>query len=107
MRKVYTHENLAILQTAKGLLEHNGIDCFVKNEYHASGGHVGLESVPLELWVHNSADAEKAISLLETEFSNSNEKPVWICNKCKEENDGSFETCWKCQTENVVTEQSN
>ena len=103
MRKVYTHENLTILQTAKGLLEHNGIDCFVKNEYHASGGHVGWESVPLELWVHNTADAESAVSILEIELSDSNRKPEWICNKCNEENDGSFETCWKCQTENVGT----
>ena len=103
MRKVYTHENLTILQTAKGLLEHNGIDCFVKNEYHASGGHVGLESVPLELWVQNTADAESAVSLLENELSDSKRKPAWICNKCNEENDGSFETCWKCQTENVGT----
>jgi len=103
MRKVYTHENLTILQTAKGLLEHNGIDCFVKNEYHASGGHVGWESVPLELWVHNTGDAESAVSILEIELSDSRKKPLWICNKCNEENDGSFETCWKCQTENVGT----
>ena len=101
MRKVYTHENLTILQTAKGLLEHNGIDCFVKNEYHASGGHVGFESVPLELWVHNTSDAESAVSILEAGLSDSNRKPGWTCNKCNEENDGSFETCWKCQTENI------
>ena len=103
MRKVYTHENLTILQTAKGLLEHNGIDCFVKNEYHASGGHVGWESVPLELWVHNTADAESAVSILEIKLSDLNRTPAWICNKCNEENNGSFETCWKCQTENIGT----
>lgn len=103
MRKVYTHENLIILQTAKGLLEHNGIDCFVKNEYHASGGHVGLVSVPLELWVKNTTDAASAVAILKKELSDSNRKPVWVCNKCNEENDGSFETCWKCQTENVGT----
>ncbi len=107
MKKVYTHENLTMLQTAKGLLENSGVDCFVKNEFHASGGHVGLESVPLELWVHNSADAETAISLLESELSEQSDKPAWICSKCKEENDGSFETCWKCQTENAATEQAS
>ena len=105
MKKVYTHENLTMLQTAKGLLEHNGIDCFVKNEYHATGGHVGLGMVPLELWVHSSEDAETAVSLLESELSEQSDKPAWICNKCQEENDGSFETCWKCQAENLATEQ--
>ena len=23
---------------------------------------------------------------------------MWICEKCKEENEGSFDSCWKCQT---------
>ena len=103
MRRVYIHENLAVLQTAKGLLELNGIDCLVKNEYHASGGHVGLESIPLELWVRNVDDAEKAVSILDQEFVNSSSKPSWVCKKCNEENGGSFEVCWKCQSEPVST----
>jgi len=24
--------------------------------------------------------------------------PTWTCNKCNEENEGSFDSCWKCQT---------
>ena len=23
---------------------------------------------------------------------------MWICEKCKEENEDSFDSCWKCQT---------
>lgn len=91
------------MHTAKGLLELNGISCFLKNEYHASGGHVGWESVPIELWVQDSTAAETAMSILDRELSNSSDKPTWTCSKCKEENDGSFETCWKCQRENTGT----
>jgi hypothetical protein len=104
MKKVYSHENLALLHTAKGLLEINGISCFVKNEYHASGGHVGFGSIPIELWVQDDADAETAVSLLERELSNSSDRPMWTCSKCNEENHGSFETCWNCQRENTDTE---
>jgi len=97
MQKVYSHENLTIATSAKNLLELNGIDCFIKNEYHASGGHVGWEAVPIELWVLDTANAEKAVAVLDKEFSSSSDQPDWKCRHCGEENDGSFETCWKCQ----------
>lgn len=97
MRKVYSHENLMILNSAKGLLELNDIDCFVKNEFHASGGHVGWESVPIELWVRDSEQEEKAISILKKELDPNKMQEMWECKHCGEKNDGSFEICWKCQ----------
>lgn len=99
MQKVYSHENLAMVQTAKGLLELEGIQSFLKNEYHAAGGHVGFETIPVELWVLKSADAARAVSILEDRFRLDIEQASWLCAKCAEENAGSFETCWKCQTE--------
>lgn len=99
MQKVYSHENLAMVQTAKGLLELSDIQTFLKNEFHASGGHVGMEMIPIELWVHNSTDASRAIQILEDQFRHDNDQATWICGKCSEENASSFETCWKCQTE--------
>ena len=97
MQKVYSHENLAIASSAKSLLELNGIDCFLKNEFHASGGHVGFEAVPIELWVYDSQLAHKAVNLLEQELNPANDEPDWQCRYCGETNDASFETCWKCQ----------
>ena len=26
------------------------------------------------------------------------ELPNWTCNECNEDNEGSFDSCWKCQT---------
>lgn len=97
MHKVYSHENLAIASSAKSLLELHGIDCFLKNEFHASGGHVGFEAVPIELWVYDSSRAQEAVSLLEQELNPSTDEPDWQCRHCGEDNDASFETCWKCQ----------
>lgn len=103
MRKVYSHENLTMVTSAKNLLELNNIDCFIKNEFHASGGHVGFEAVPVELWVHNDAERDNAVTLLEKELSAANELPDWTCQHCGEENSGSFETCWQCQKAPVVS----
>jgi len=97
MKKVYSHENLTILTLAKNMLERNGIDCFIKNEYHASGGHVGWEAVPIELWVHDAEKAENAVSILDNELASDKNLPDWKCGNCGEDNDASFESCWKCQ----------
>lgn len=100
MKKVYSHENLAIVQTAKDLLEQQGIDSFVKNEFHGAGGHVGLEAVPIELWIHDVEQAGDAIDLLSKTLDSQHAKPGWVCDNCEEENAAAFETCWKCQREN-------
>jgi hypothetical protein len=97
MRKVYSHENLSILTSAKNLLRLNGIESFIKNEFHASGGHVGWGAVPLELWVHDDAQGKAAVEILDQELSSSNQGSPWTCKHCGEENADSFETCWQCQ----------
>lgn len=100
MNIVYTNENMAIVQSAKNLLEINGIECFLKNEYSASaGGNLGIANTAVELWVRDAADAQKAAGIIEKDISNATEKQPWVCGKCSEENDGSFEVCWKCQSE--------
>ncbi|MSR12865.1 MAG: DUF2007 domain-containing protein [Gammaproteobacteria bacterium] len=99
MHKVYAHENLAFVQLAKGLLELNNIQCFMKNEYHAAGGHVGFGMIPIELWVYNSADELAATVILAKQYGKHAQGAAWVCKSCQETNDDSFETCWKCQTE--------
>jgi len=41
--------------------------------------------------------AKNALSKLESSSSNED----WICTKCNETNDSSFETCWKCANEST------
>lgn len=97
--RVFSHENLAIVHAAKNQLEAEGIDCLVKNEFHGGGGHVGLNIVPIELWVLQNEDIEKAAALLANNSdSTAGDAPAWPCDECGEENEGSFVVCWKCQT---------
>lgn len=97
MKTVYTHENNALVQNAKNLLENEGISVVFKNEY-ASGGAGDL--VPTETWpelcVIDKGDYEKAVEILKT-LTNLQNEPDWNCQQCNEPNGATFESCWNCQ----------
>ena len=59
MRTVYKHQNSAILYSVKNMLDHNGIDTYVKNE-HTASKLLGI--MELELWVLNDQDYDNALS---------------------------------------------
>jgi len=104
MNIVYRHENKVLLYSARNLLELNGIECLIRNEHSASAaGNLGISNSAAELWVRNSADEAKARDIIDTEITNVPSKPSWVCGQCEEENDGSFEVCWKCQSEPAGT----
>ena len=98
MLLVYTHENKIIVENVRSLLEQNGIDTSLRNEY-ASGGMGELaptETWP-ELWV-NDWHFDKAKAILKN-FARKELRPGWVCHNCGEENASTFDHCWNCQTE--------
>jgi hypothetical protein len=100
MKLAYKHENRAILHSAKNVLESYGIDCHIKNDHgNTMGGEFGIANTLLELWVMNDSELTKANDILEREVINPEFKPTWTCPSCKEDNEGSFDFCWNCQTE--------
>jgi hypothetical protein len=100
MKMVYTNENRFLVSNAKNILELQGIDVTLKNEF-ASGaiGEVSAFDAWVEVWVLNDADYEEACSIIESSLSKDGDKE-WVCSGCNEKNDASFETCWNCQSEN-------
>ena len=99
MRLIYTHENIAVLHSAKNILSLNDIDSFVKNEHVIpTGARHGINNIFLELWINCDKDYDRASAIIENEIENPEPKDSWVCAKCNEENDGSFELCWSCQT---------
>ena len=98
MKLVYTHENTAIVQNARNLLENNHIKTILKNEF-ASGGAGDLvpnETWP-ELWVLDDADYSRAMQSLAALLAKT-DKPDWVCASCNEPNGAMFESCWNCLT---------
>jgi|TARA_B110000967_G_C18339188_1_gene295793 hypothetical protein len=100
MQKIYTDENVVVLHSAKNILALNGIESFVKNEHTIpNGARHGIQNMFLELWIINDQDFAKASSIIEEQLTKAAPIESWVCSKCAEENDGSFDFCWKCQTE--------
>ena len=100
MKVVYKHENIAVLHSVKNILDQNAIECFVKDEYGSSmSARFGIENIFHELWLKDDQDFEKAKAIIDKEIENPEPSEPWTCTGCNEENEGSFEVCWKCQTE--------
>jgi hypothetical protein len=100
MRHIYTHDNILVLHSVKNILAINGIESFVKNEHSIPvGARHGISNIFHELWILSDQDYQKALSIIDTEIENPPQKEPWLCAQCNEENDGSFEICWQCQSE--------
>jgi Putative prokaryotic signal transducing protein len=96
---VYTNSNRFIVANARNILESHSFKIFVKNEYASSAiGEVSPFDSWVELWVVNDRDYDRACRALENALSEKTAAP-WVCRKCSEENDESFEFCWSCGTE--------
>tara|TARA_R100001132_G_C3222407_1_gene60512 strand:+ start:147 stop:467 length:321 start_codon:yes stop_codon:yes gene_type:complete len=100
MKQIYTHDNIVVLHSVKNVLALNNIESFVKNEHTAPvGARHGINNIFHELWILDDQDFDRASALIETEIENPVTRATWICSSCSEENEGSFEICWKCQAE--------
>jgi len=96
MKLAYTHEDRLIVANARNILEAAKINVLTKNEFAAGAiGELSAFDAWLELWVEDD-DLDSAKKLLASAMSPANAKE-WACPVCKENNDPSFETCWKCQ----------
>jgi hypothetical protein len=95
MQKVFTHENRMIVYNMKNLLQREGIDTLVRNEF--SGGGVGdlpaFDTWP-ELWVDDARVAQAQSVLCHVADSIPGE--AWTCRGCGETNDAGFAICWNC-----------
>ncbi len=98
MNLIYRNENSLVVYSAKNILDINGIENFLKNEHGNTMGREFGTSNLLELWVVNSEEQQKALSLIENELKDSTNQPAWICNECQEKNEGNFKLCWNCQS---------
>ncbi len=98
MKHIYTHDNVVVLHSVKNVLAASDIESFVKNEHTipVSANH-GINNIFHELWILNDQDYDKARMIIDKEIDNPEPKASWVCSNCGEENEGSFEICWKCQ----------
>lgn len=95
MKLLYTHPNRMIVENMKNIVEREGIEVELQNEF--SGGGIG-ELAPIdawpELWLVDEKDFDKANKLLDEVKKESDTE--WVCGRCGEKNAGNFEVCWNC-----------
>ena len=99
MKLIYTQENRFLVNNARNIVENAGIETVLRNEYASSAaGDLSPFDTWLELWVVNDSDYAEAMKIIETLSSGKNQEE-WVCEKCGEKNDASFDICWQCQNE--------
>lgn len=99
MRQVYTNANRMLVLNVQNLLEQAGLKTLLRNEFAVGGmGELSPFDAWLEVWVVDDADFAKAKELASSSMSGVDATP-WICNRCRESNDASFDYCWNCQND--------
>ena len=96
MKKLFTHENRMIVFNLKNVLQAEGIETIVVNEFAAGGaGDLATFDTWPELWIEDDARFEQAQALIQGILSDRRTDD-WFCRTCQERNDVSFQICWNC-----------
>lgn len=66
------------------------------------GGAGTMRMVRLEV---PTEDAERAIAILEEDRRKALEAGPWICERCHEQNEATFEVCWSCNKQRTDSDQ--
>ena len=96
MKKLFTHENRMILFNLRNVLEGEGIETRVVNEF-AGGGAGDLPAFDTwpELWVADEQQFDRARRVVDEIFG-GDRRDEWSCGECGEKMDAAFQICWNC-----------
>jgi len=101
MIKVFEDFDITLVGHYQSVLESNGIDTFMKNQFGTSGaGELPFVEVIPQLWVLNENDAGQARELI-AELSgplSAEQLQAWTCPECGTQLEAVFTNCWKCSS---------
>ncbi|CAD7846808.1 MAG: hypothetical protein [Olavius algarvensis Gamma 3 endosymbiont] len=96
MKKIFSHENRMIVFNMKNLLQADGIETVVVNEFAAGGvGDLATFDTWPELWLEDESRLAEAEAILRDVQTNNGGRS-WFCRQCQEQNEAAFQICWKC-----------
>ncbi len=94
MKRVFSSFNRIAVHHARNLLEAEGIQSLVKNEFLSSAmGELPPAECQAELWVLRAEDEPRAAEILDRPAPSG---PDWGCTSCGEISGAQFSQCWKC-----------
>ena len=109
MIKVFEDFDITLVGHYQSVLETNGINTFMKNQFGTSGaGELPFTEVIPQLWVLNEADVEQAKVLIRELDAPDTAKLTqeWICLGCGTHQEPAFTHCWKCSKERPPIEKN-
>lgn len=97
MKMFYSAPNSLLVGHVRNLLEVEGIECELKNEFLAGGmGELPPTEAWPELWI-DEKDLSRAQQLLDAfQHEPAVVLPEWKCPNCGEQVEGQFSACWNC-----------
>ena len=103
MIKVFEDFDIALVGHYQSVLEANGIETFMKNQFGTSGaGELPFVEVVPQLWVLDEKRVDQARELIGTlrdqEGQNPASNEAWRCESCGTEQEGVFTHCWNCSS---------
>ena len=99
MKKIFSHENRMILFNIRNLLQAEGIETRLVNEFAAGGiGDLPAFDTWPELWLEDESRLGEAEAII-TAALEGGRGQAWYCRGCQERNEASFQICWKCGRE--------
>jgi len=97
MKRVYHHQDRALVNYVLQTLQHEGVSCLLRNEFllGAAGELPPTECVP-EVWVRDDDDVSRAKRIIDDVLQQAPNAPEWLCSSCGEMVEGVFAECWQC-----------
>ena len=95
--KIYTSENIVLLEILKSKLEDESIACKINYAFLPAAGEIQRVVACPELCILNNEQANLAKKIVERELADQkNVLSDWKCPECGENLEGQFKVCWKC-----------
>ncbi len=97
MRRIYSAQNIAMVELLKTVLREHGIDSEIRNEFLGAGqGQLPpIECWP-DLWVEDDRANEASGIVSKALAPEERVAESWSCPRCREVVDGNFWECWNC-----------
>lgn len=97
MKKLYTTDSAIELEIIKSILEGEGINCLIKDEFPQSMNLPNIMFWP-NLWVIDDEKLEEAERILQRLLKEQKQirVGVWTCPNCGTEVNSELNICWKC-----------
>ena len=83
----------------KGLLEEEGIAVRTFGPTDSNPFPGSAAEIEIHVPEHLADAARKVLEDYEARSAGEADQEAWLCQRCSEENEASFDTCWNCQAD--------